>query len=155
MFFQMKPSKLANRDHSNERIIRNRRETCTPWNVHKEKGAKNRERERKKERRNVFREIGIYREKKEEEEEEEGKKDGTHLWLCWGGLVPSPRRRKRPPGPRSSSCWSQVLTAALVPVYLKRYIPQLFIKSLNLTSIYSSRAKRFRFVIKKIVQFFR
>lgn len=31
-------------------------------------------REKKKERRNVFREIGIYREKKEEEEEEEGKK---------------------------------------------------------------------------------
>lgn len=76
----MKPSKLANRDRGNERIIRNRRETCTPCIKRREQKT---ERERKKkERRNVFREIGIYREKKEEEEEEEGKKDGTHLWLC-------------------------------------------------------------------------
>lgn len=119
----------------NERIIRNRRETCTPWNAHKEKGAKKERKKEKKKRKERFPrdwDISCI-----ERRRKGRKKGGTHLWLCWGGLVPSPRRRKRPPGPRSSSCWSQVLTAALVPVYLKRDDTSPVIKSLNLTSIYS------------------
>ena len=51
MFFQMKPSKLANRDHSNERIIRNRRETCTPCIKRREQKT---ERERKKKKEGMF-----------------------------------------------------------------------------------------------------
>lgn len=47
------------------------------------------------------------------------KRAATDLYLCSGELVPYPKRRKRPLGPRPSSYWSQVLTAALVPVYLQ------------------------------------
>ena len=155
MFFQMKLSKFANQDRGNERIIRNRRETCTPCIKRREQKT---ERERKKKRKKECfpRDWDISREESRGGRRRRKKKRHSPLVML---------RRTRSFSQEAKEASRASVIFLLVPGVnggtcagiseTRRYIPQLFIKSLNLTSIYSSRAKRFRFVIKKIVQFFR